>query len=268
MTPTDSCLTIAITAALSAGREIMEVYMQPSPEVQLKDDLSPLTLADRRAHEVIAELLSGTTLPVLSEEGRTIPYEERRHWRRFWLVDPLDGTKEFIRKNGEFTVNIALVEEGIPVLGVVYAPVIGQLWFGLQGAGAWRADTATLSVAEDLVAAGIPLPMPASPRPYRVVGSRSHMNEETRDFIASHLSVHPLNEIVSRGSSIKLCMIAEGSADIYPRFCPTMEWDTAAGHAVIAASGGTILQSGNEIPLQYNKYDLLNPWFIASRQGL
>lgn len=242
----------------------MEVYGSNDFEVSLKDDHSPLTLADRRANEVINKMLIPSNIPLLSEEGRIIPYEERKNWRRLWIIDPLDGTKEFIKRNDEFTVNIALIEDGHPILGVIFTPVYGDLYFGLSDTGSFFLHLSSDTAPINIIQAGTPLPLPREPRPYRVVASRSHRNPETEQWIVRHLEMHPHNELVSKGSSLKICMIAEGSADIYPRFGSTMEWDTAAGHAILVAAGGKITHTTNNDPLTYNKPNLLNPCFIAS----
>jgi len=256
----------AILAAIEAGKEILDVY-ENTFEVEYKDDKSPLTIADKRAHNKIMHMLEETGIPVLSEEGREMNYSERSKWRVLWVVDPLDGTKEFIKQNGEFTVNIALVEEGVPVLGVVYVPVEETLYFGAQDFGAFRVDQAAhVKDSEDLedwISRGKSLPEKRD-RPYTMVGSRSHMSDETAAFFDEVRREYPDSEVISRGSSLKICMVAEGSADVYPRFAPTMEWDTAAGHALAKAAGFEIYQAKNEAhPLEYNKEDLLNPWFIV-----
>lgn len=254
----------AIQAALEAGKAIMEVYRSSQAEVTFKEDRSPLTLADRKAHQSIMKDLAVTKIPVLSEEGRQIPFSERKSWQRLWIVDPLDGTKEFISRNGEFTVNIALVEDGVPCMGVIYAPVLDEIWYGEVGTGAWHATTREVFFAAEVVASASPIPQPSAGRPYRIAGSRSHLNVETEAFIKKHVTHHPEYEFISRGSSLKLCMIADGSADIYPRFGPTMEWDTAAGDAIIKAAGASMVDTALQQPLKYNKADLLNPHFIAS----
>jgi len=254
----------AIQAALEAGKAIMEVYRSSQAEVTFKEDRSPLTLADRRAHLSIMRDLTVTKIPILSEEGRQIPFPERKSWQSLWIIDPLDGTKEFINRNGEFTVNIALVEKGMPMMGVIYAPVLNEIWYGAVGYGAWHSFTKEVFSAEKIVASASPIPQPSEARPYRIAGSRSHFNEETETFIKNHLTHIPEHEFISRGSSLKLCMIADGSADIYPRFGPTMEWDTAAGDAIIKAAGASIVDAALQQPLKYNKADLLNPHFIAS----
>ena len=230
-------LLTAIRAALEAGKEIMTVYTDPEAdfEIEKKADNSPLTIADRKSHAVIAKALQQTPYPLLSEEGKQIPFEERRNWNELWIVDPLDGTKEFIKRNGEFTVNIAFVQNGTPEAGVIYIPVKQELFFA---DGAPRKN-------------------------FVIVASRSHLTPETEAYINEMKQCHKQVETVSKGSSLKLCLIAEGEADVYPRFAPTMEWDTAAGHAIIRAAGKEVYQAGRQEPLQYNKEELLNPWFIA-----
>ena len=258
-------LTVAVRAAIEAGRVIMDVYESEDFAVEKKDDNSPLTRADRAAHEIIMHELEDSSLPVLSEEGKSILYDERKEWKRFWLVDPLDGTKEFVSRNGEFTVNIALIEDGFPVLGVVYVPVLDELFYGageqggyyLSGINRWFGSK------ERLLETAYRLPMEKDGRPYRVVGSRSHMNDLTVAFIDSVRDEYPDLEIVQRGSSLKICMVAAGDADIYPRFGPTMEWDTAAGHAVARAAGKSMVEAESGKELRYNKEDLLNPYFIV-----
>lgn len=249
----DTVLQLAIRAAEEASRDILEVYHSGDFQTEQKDDRSPLTLADKKAHRRIIDVLQPSGLPVLSEEGKDIPYQERRHWEYFWLVDPLDGTKEFIKRNGEFTVNIALIQKDVPVLGVVAVPATGELFFASDGRGAWMRTHSR----------EVPL-MKRSPvdlnRPgLRVVASRSHMNEETRSFI-ERLS-DPV--LVSKGSSLKFMLIATGQADIYPRFAPTMEWDTAAAHAIVKTAGYKVLQAETESEIVYNKENLLNPPFLV-----
>jgi 3'(2'), 5'-bisphosphate nucleotidase len=256
----------AIYAAIMAGKAILEVYGTRDFEVENKADHSPLTLADRKAHETIVELLKNTGLPVLSEEGKQISYEHRKHWNHFWMVDPLDGTKEFIKRNGEFTVNIAMIENQSPVLGVIYVPVTGVLYLGEVGVGASIFDSvdAVESMEDVLSLEGEQLPRIHQKEYYGVVASRSHLNKETSDFLEEISANNPTVKVVSRGSSLKLCMIAEGEAEVYPRFAPTMEWDTAAGHAICKAAGARVYQADNVYEeLLYNKEDLLNPWFIA-----
>ena len=263
-------LNIAIEASIKAGQAILEVYQSDDFVIQLKSDKSPLTLADQRAHHVIVNFLEKTNIPILSEEGKDIPYETRKNWDKFWLVDPLDGTKEFIKRNGEFTVNIALIENSMPVAGVVYVPVTDALMFGSKETGALRVDCAFDKIKKELYPDWInmadKLPGDYKSTTWRVVASRSHMSQETEDFIESMKADHPEIEIVSKGSSLKLCLVAEGKADIYPRFGLTSEWDTAAGHAMILASGGrVVLADDQNTELKYNKENILNPYFIAKR---
>jgi len=258
-------LSTIISAAIEAGKVILEVY-NTDFNVEFKDDKSPLTLADQKAHEVIMSFLKGTGIPVLSEEGRSIPFEERKNWNQLWVVDPLDGTKEFVKRNDEFTVNIALVQNGVPIMGVVYAPVLDTLYVGDKQQRAFRVQKAlTKENLIDQLTIGNRLPLNIDKDYYGIVASRSHLNDETTQFIEEIKKSNKNVKIVSKGSSLKLCMVAEGSADIYPRFAPTMEWDTAAGDAVVRASGGKTLIANTNNYLQYNKEDLLNPWFIVRR---
>ncbi|MCC7299723.1 MAG: 3'(2'),5'-bisphosphate nucleotidase CysQ [Verrucomicrobia bacterium] len=257
-------LKTATDAALRAGGAILEIYKR-DVAVEFKSDASPLTAADKAAHHIICDALEETGLPILSEESKTVPYEHRKAWRKYWLVDPLDGTKEFIKKNGEFTVNIALIENGHPVLGVVYAPALNMLYFGIVGQGAFRATGDDLFQGLEKNYEALPLKSEIDKHQsvIRVVASRSHMNPETELFIAA-LEKKGRVELVSSGSSLKLCMVAAGMADVYPRIAPTMEWDTAAAQAIVEASGGTVVQYGTNDPLSYNKETLLNPFFVVS----
>jgi 3'(2'), 5'-bisphosphate nucleotidase len=254
-----SLTEIAIKAAIKAGKEILDVYYNSDFDVEFKSDNSPLTIADKRAHRVITEILNETGIPVLSEEGKTIPYDERKNWKLFWLVDPLDGTKEFIKRNDEFTVNIALIEGNSPIAGVVYVPVTKELYWGNIN-GSFRA------VADEIseTFTGIQqLPLALTKMNFVVAGSKSHMNPETERYIESLDTKGKPVEMKSKGSSLKICMVAEGNADVYPRLAPTMEWDTAAGHAIVKFAGKKIVQYENNENLVYNKENLLNPWFIV-----
>lgn len=265
-------LSAAISTAVRAGGLIMEVYNSDDFHVNLKSDSTPLTLADRKAHAEIANSLMKTRIPVLSEEGRNLLYEERKGWEYFWLVDPLDGTKEFIKRNGEFTVNIALVYNGFPIMGVVYVPVSGSLYFSLKEKGAYLIEgilpnVAADYIAKDLLESAIKLPIASSRDGFIVVGSRSHMSKETEVYIASLRNQFGKVDFKPRGSSLKICMVAEGNADVYPRFAPTTEWDTAAGQSIAEEAGCDVLSvEGNE-RLVYNKEDLENPWFIVQRRA-
>jgi len=240
------------TIARAAGDAILEVYAREF-NVRLKEDRSPLTEADSLAHRIIGERLGvfDSTLPMLSEESAPQDIAQRRTWTRYWLVDPLDGTKEFLKRNGEFTVNIALIDAGRAVLGVVLAPVLERLYYGAMGHGAWRRD-----------AWGDPRPIrvrKTAASPLRIVGSRSHGDGELASYVAA-LGPHELKPM---GSSLKICLIAEGAADIYPRLGPTSEWDTAAAQAILESAGGRMIDRLGK-PLRYNtKDDLLNPHFLA-----
>lgn len=264
-------LLTAIRASLEAGSEIMSVYTDPNAdfEIEKKADNSPLTIADRKSHMVIAARLASTPYPVLSEEGKKIPVEERQSWNELWIVDPLDGTKEFIKRNGEFTVNIAYVKNGKPEAGVIYIPVKEELYFTDSQYGAYKIEHITQLDSDETVdsligkAHRLPYQEEAQRSSFIIVASRSHLTPETEAYIEEMKQKHQEVETVSKGSSLKLCLIAEGKADVYPRFAPTMEWDTAAGHAIIRAMGKEVYQAGTQHPLEYNKEDLLNPWFIA-----
>lgn len=239
--------------AREAGAAILKVYSLGEVKTTYKEGGSPLTEADSAANDIIVagleNLASG--VPVLSEETRAEPYEVRRNWKSFWLVDPLDGTKEFINRNGEFTVNIALIEDGAPVLGLVYAPVLDVAYYGIKGEGAFKA--ASGSAPEPIKTAGY------SGGKVRIVASRSHRGEALEAFIEKAGE----SECLSMGSSLKLCLVAEGRAHLYPRFGPTMEWDTAAAQAVVEAAGGSVTDLEGR-PLKYNKDDLTNPFFMVS----
>lgn len=259
--------------ALQAGRAIMNIYARSEAdwEVELKSDSSPLTLADRESHSIIAHTLEATDIPLLSEEGNLYPYEMRRKWHRLWIVDPLDGTKEFLKRNGEFTVNISLVEDGVPVMGVIFAPALMRLWWGAVDVGAF---TATVSEGQkvdgkSVYVIGESHVLPVKDRmpgqPYRVVASRSHLSSETEEFIEDLRNEYGTVQTVNAGSSLKLCLVAEGNADIYPRLAPTMEWDTAAGHAIALAAGCSVTDATTGKPLLYNKEDLHNPFFVVRR---
>jgi len=248
-----SLLPLAITAAEKASEEILKVYHSGDFQSEAKGDKSPLTLADKNAHHRIASILQSSNLPILSEEGKTISYAERSNWEYFWMVDPLDGTKEFIKRNDEFTVNIALIHQGIPVLGVVAVPVTGDVYYATAGEGAF------LKRAGKEIKLSRRTPLDLKRAGLRVVASRSHMNPETQDFIDSLTDA----VLVSAGSSLKFMLLAEGKADVYPRYAPTMEWDTAAAHAVITEVGMQVTEYGTGNPLIYNKENLLNPYFLV-----
>ena len=253
-----------INAALKGGEEILTVY-DSDFAVETKDDKSPLTEADKRAHIAICKELEKTGLPVLSEEGKKMDYEVRKNWKQFWMVDPLDGTKEFVKRNGEFTVNIALIENGKATMGVIYVPVTKDLYFADDKAYKVQSSKFKVESLEELMKNAQQLPLPPTRNNYVVVGSRSHMSEETEAFINEQKAKHNEVDILSKGSSLKLCMVAEGAADAYPRFAPTMEWDTAAGQAIALASGANVINWETKQTMQYNKENLLNSWFLVSR---
>lgn len=241
-----------VPIAREAGEAIMRVYGEVNPAVEYKRDNSPLTQADLASHLIIEAALGAIApqWPVLSEESKEIPFEQRRSWKRFWLVDPLDGTKEFLRRNGEFTVNIALMQDGRPILGVVYAPAIDRMYYAANGAGAWRSE------GDSAVAIRIG---GASEDRVRIVMSRSHASGEEN--LDRYTGGRPC-EFVTMGSSLKFCLVAEGAADVYPRTGPTMEWDTAAAQCVVEQAGGTVTDLDGH-PMVYNKPVLLNPGFVV-----
>ena len=246
-----SLLPDVIRIADEASEKVLHIY-QSDFKVHFKEDKSPITAADLAANEIIVQGLRriARDIPIVSEESAEAPWEERKHWRRFWLVDPIDGTKDFTQRTGEFTINIAMIEDGEPVMGGVIAPALKEAYWGVKGEGAYKrgrtGKARHIRVAE--------------PRDsLRVVASKNHLNEDTRAFIAK-LGPH---ETVQAGSSLKFCRIAEGHADIYPRMGPTCEWDTAAAHAVLAAAGGKVQTLEGE-PLKYGKENVLNPWFVAA----
>jgi len=280
-------LLTSIQAAIRAGDAILDVYRSAEFGVEEKADKSPLTSADKHSHEIIVNYLAKFDIPILSEEGQEIPYQERKKWDTYWLIDPLDGTKEFIKKNGEFTVNIAMIRENKPVAGVICVPDRDTLYIASAAIGSFKADAhkvaellikqgqlARLSDSDsrkrlnDLIGVSTILPISQSTnRPYTIAGSRSHATLELEAFVEKKRREHGEVEFISAGSSLKLCLVAEGRADIYPRTGPTMEWDTAAGQAVVECSGGQVFKYDTEEPLDYNKENLLNPWFVVVRQS-
>ena len=263
-------LLLAVHTAFAAGLSIMKVYRKKIFKTELKKDLSPVTEADHASHRIIAGQLESTEVPILSEEGKEVPYQVRKQWKKFWLVDPLDGTKEFIRRNDEFTVNIALIEGQVPVMGIIYAPCPDIMYFASDQTGACRImeyskEDGNIRNLQDLMGHAEKLPVKIPRRHYTAIASRSHRNEQTDLFIKGLHKKHPGLKFVSTGSSLKFCLMAEGKADIYPRFGPTMEWDTAAGHAIARDSGCSVKIHDREDDLSYNKEDLFNPWFIVTR---
>lgn len=258
----------AIEAALQAGKAILKVYGQEDLGIEKKQDDSPLTLADQQSNAVINTYLQQTPFPIISEENREIAYADRKDWNECWIVDPLDGTKEFIKRNGEFTVNIALVKNGKPELGVIYVPVTQELYFAAVSQkqvlkAVVNPEASMMEVMEKAVAIG----SSENKDVLRVVGSRSHMNQDTLDYMEALKVEFPGKqiEVVSKGSSLKFCLVAEGKADVYPRFAPTMEWDTAAGQAICEAAGLEVISKETDAPMLYNKSNLLNPYFLVRK---
>jgi 3'(2'), 5'-bisphosphate nucleotidase len=292
MNQLSSLLLTALNAAKKAGKGILEIY-HSGFEVEYKSNHSPLTIADKCSHEIIVAHLADQTnhplgaLPVLSEEGKNIPFKERNKWEYFWLVDPLDGTKEFIKRNGEFTVNIALINHSRPVLGVIFVPDKNVLYFAVERLGAYKcsssdiiasiSDSTSMKKKDELLriildgSSKLPLhdslsTPPGSPK--TIVGSRSHPTKELLEYVETMRKKYGRIRFMSAGSSLKLCMVAEGKADIYPRLGPTMEWDTAAGQAIVEQAHGSVLNSDTDESLQYNKKNLVNPWFIVRRKSV
>ncbi|MFW5966016.1 MAG: 3'(2'),5'-bisphosphate nucleotidase CysQ [Persicimonas sp.] len=249
-----------IELAEEAGEAIMEIYRSADFETTYKEDDSPLTRADLASHRILVEGLEAIEpgLPVLSEESSEISRARRQQWKTFWMIDPLDGTKEFIKQNGEFTVNVALIDDGRPVLGVVHAPDLAATYFAVEDIGAFkRTEEASQPLA---VAKQVELPV-------AVVVSRSHLRERDEAFIEALRTEYGEATLTPKGSSLKLCLVAEGLADVYPRFGPTMEWDTAAAQCVVEQAGGLVHTENGDV-LAYNKDDLLNPVFIARHPAL
>ena len=258
-------INTAIKASIEAGAVIMEIYAGDFG-VTIKSDNSPLTIADEKANSIINSFLLKTKIPIISEENRQTEYVERANWDTCWMVDPLDGTKEFVKRNGEFTVNIALIHQNKPVLGVIYVPVEKTLFYGLTNENfAYKTILENHQYSQDVLFERKDeiKPLQESLNKIKVVGSRSHKSKETEAFIESLENEGKQVEVVSKGSSLKFCLVAEGKASIYPRFAPTMEWDTAAGHAICNAVGLNVLQVDKNKELQYNKENLLNPYFIV-----
>ncbi len=276
-----------IKASIEAGDAILDVYNSDFG-VTHKKDSSPLTLADERSHEIISKYLVGFDIPILSEEGESVSFATRKTWDTLWIVDPLDGTKEFVKRNDEFTVNIALVEKQMPVLGVILVPVKKVLYFAAHGFGSYKLNVDELDLRKDLsletiIGHSISLPAISLPaislpdekavsgerdmekRPYTIVGSRSHSTAELDEFVEKKRVEYGNVDFISAGSSLKICLVAEGMADIYPRLGPTMEWDTAAGQAIAENAGFKMFCHDTGKPLVYNKEDLLNPWFIVKK---
>ena len=255
----------AIEAAVEGGKRIMEIYENEDFQVESKSDDSPLTIADNQANDIINSFLVPTGIPIISEENKQLDFLERKDWNKCWIVDPLDGTKEFIKRNGEFTVNIALIDNQKPIFGVIYVPAKKELYFGdvinqesykgAIGNGEFQFQQSNFN----------PIAPSSIGEKIKVVGSRSHMNQDTLDYIEGLKKEYKKEvEIVSKGSSLKFCLVAEGKADVYPRFAPTMEWDTAAGQAICNAVGLNVIDKGTSEELKYNRENLLNNYFLVT----
>jgi 3'(2'), 5'-bisphosphate nucleotidase len=273
----------SIQASIAAGNAIIEVYRSEDFAVEYKSDKSPLTIADQKSHEIITDALQEYDLPILSEEGKDRPFAQRKDWERFWIVDPLDGTKEFIKRNGEFTVNIALIENSRPVLGTIFVPDRNTLYFAGQDFGAYKLQDGPFNemleaqadskeevhaFVDQIIGQSTRLPVMDPQRAsLTIVGSRSHKTAELEAYVEEKRKAVGDVEFISAGSSLKICLVAEGKADLYPRLGPTMEWDTAAGQAIAESAGARVYQHDTSKPLIYNKEDLHNPWFIVQRDS-
>jgi len=261
-------LTTAITAALQASKASLEIYHSGAFDIEIKGDNSPLTKADTASHNVIMSYLESTDIPVLSEEGRDIPYKERKDWKQLWIVDPIDGTKEFIKRNGEFTVNIALIENQKPIIGDIFVPVTGELYFSSKEIGAFKVAVNLEGYdVYALLLKGNKLPLQRENKTFTIVASRSHMSAETESYVEEMKEKYGAVKLISKGSSLKLCMVAEGTANCYPRFAPTMEWDTAAGQAICEHAGFEALDWDTKKNMLYNREELLNNWFLVQSKA-
>jgi len=264
-------LKSGVKAALLAGEEILRIYLTDF-DVETKSDNTPVTNADKASGAIIARELAHTQIPLISEEDTIAPYHERQHWPRAWVIDPLDGTKEYVKRNGEFAVNIALVENKIPTIGIIYSPILKQIYFGAKGLGSYRitcnesiTELNAKNIAESLFDFGQRLPLQRPPLVYTMVASRSHLSHEVNAHMAILKRMYGEVDLINVGSSIKQCWVAEGRAHEYPRFGKTMEWDTAAGQCILEEAGASLLNFDTKLPLTYNKEDLANPFFIAKR---
>ena len=260
---------LAIKAAIEASKNILPIYKSDDFEIEIKQDYSPLTKADKAAHNIISSILQESKIPILSEEGKDIPYETRKYWDRLWIVDPIDGTKEFIKRNGEFTVNIALVENNTPVIGVVLAPALGLIYFSEKNIGSCKSTiNFDFFNLETVFSKTLRLPLFNSVEIFTVLVSRSHLSKETKAYVKNLREKHKKIKFLSMGSSLKLCLVAEGKANCYPRFAPTMEWDTAAGHAICKFAGSRLTDVKTNKEMIYNRQELTNNWFIAQNNRI
>ncbi|MDI1353959.1 MAG: 3'(2'),5'-bisphosphate nucleotidase CysQ [bacterium] len=260
-------LELAVHAAFKAGEEILKIYATDF-YVETKSDNTPVTLADRTSGRTIAKILAESTIPIISEEEEVMAFHIRKDWPRVWIVDPLDGTKEYVKRNGEFAVNIALVEHGKPIIGVIYAPVLQDLYFGCHHLGSYRINRSEIAgdanpTADALFDLAVRLPSQKVPATYTMIASRSHISREIYVHIEDLKKIYDVVNVISVGSSIKQCWVAEGRAHEYPRYGPTMEWDTAAGQCILEESGNQLIDLNTELPMVYNRENMRNSYFIA-----
>jgi 3'(2'), 5'-bisphosphate nucleotidase len=261
----NALLKLAINAALVAGEEILNIY-ETNFSVEIKSDNTPVTWADKNSSSSILKTLQSSQLPIISEEEDVMDYEIRKSWEHFWLIDPLDGTKEFVKRNGEFAINIALIENGIPVIGVIYAPVLKQIYFASKQNGSYTFSfdkhvSDLLSV--DVFLSAKSLPLQKLPKRYTVIASRSHLSREVNARIETLKNLYGDVDIINCGSSLKQCLVAEGKAHEYPRYGTTMEWDTAAGQCILEQSGSALIDLETNSAMRYNKTSMKNNYFIA-----
>ena len=256
-------LKLAIEASIKAGKKIIEIYNSDDFNLEYKLDDSPLTIADTASNKIIENILEASNIPILSEEGNILDFNNRKNLKQLWIVDPLDGTKEFIKKNNEFTVNIALIENSKPVIGVIYAPALNVLYFSEKKLGAYKVFITNLDEFDH--SDPLRLPLVKKFKEYKVLTTRSHLNDKTLDYI-DNLKVNNLKVVsVPMGSSLKFCLLAEGLADCYPRFSPCMEWDTAAGQIICDEAGFKVIDLKTMKPIVYNRENLINNYFIAKK---
>jgi 3'(2'), 5'-bisphosphate nucleotidase len=265
----------AFRAAIVAGKRILEIFNSGDVQVSMKSDNSPISSADKEAHEIIKRLLLNSRIPILSEEGRDMQFEERKAWDILWIVDPLDGTRQFIQKREEFTVNIALVVEGNPLFGVVYAPAIGDMYFGIKETGSFKINIGNRDLPEEkyslpqILTEAKKLDYPTKTNgKYTILASYNHVNKETLEYINEMRKTYPDVEVKKIGSSLKMCMLADGIGDVYVRHTDTYEWDTAAAQTILEGAGWCINALDTNEPLKYNKESLLNPFFICKKTEL
>jgi 3'(2'), 5'-bisphosphate nucleotidase len=256
-------LKLAIDASLLAGKKILEIYTSDNFIVEYKSDESPLTLADKFSDEIIKNALKASSIPILSEEGNVLGFNKRKDLKQLWIVDPLDGTKEFIKKNDEFTVNIALVENKRPTLGVIYAPALKVLYFSEEKFGSYKLELKTSTLSSQDYSRAIKLPVSINKNSYGVVISRSHLKKETLSYIENLKNIRSNVKSIPIGSSLKFCLLAEGTADCYPRFSPCMEWDTAAGQIICKEAGFELIDQTTNTEMLYNRENLLNNSFVV-----